>query len=148
MATWWEQEISPEWLADRTEIMDLLHREVRLQQVVKLVGPDALPDTQRFVLEACTLFKNAFLQQNAYDKIDTFSTIEKQAKMLHIITMYWKRGYDAIKRGVVLTRLRKMKVYQDIVKMKFTVPNDNLSGLDKIEARLERAMDQLEALHA
>ncbi|MBN2316955.1 MAG: V-type ATP synthase subunit A [Sedimentisphaerales bacterium] len=148
MATWWEQEISPEWLADRTEIMDLLHREVRLQQVVKLVGPDALPDTQRFVLEACTLFKNAFLQQNAYDKIDTFSTIQKQAKMLHIITMYWKRGYDAIKRGVVLSKLRKMKVYQDIVKMKFTVPNDDLSGLDKIEARLERAMDQLEALHA
>ena len=148
MASWWEQEISPEWLADRTEIMDLLHREVRLQQVVKLVGPDALPDTQRFVLEACTLFKNAFLQQNAYDKIDTFSTIEKQAKMLHIIVTYWKRGYDAIKNGVVLTKLRKMKVYQDIVKMKFTVPNDNLSGLDKIEARLERAMDQMEALHA
>jgi len=148
MATWWEQEISPEWLSDRTEIMDLLHREVRLQQVVKLVGPDALPDTQRFVLEACTLFKNAFLQQNAYDKIDTFSTIQKQAKMLHIIAMYWKRGYDAIKRGVVLSKLRKMKVYQDIVKMKFTVPNDDLSGLDKIEARLERAMDQLEALHA
>ena len=148
MSTWWEQEISPEWLSDRTEIMDLLHREVRLQQVVKLVGPDALPDTQRFVLEACTLFKNAFLQQNAYDKIDTFSTIQKQAKMLHIIVTYWKRGYDAIKRGVVLTKLRKMKVYQDIVKMKFTVPNDDLSGLDKIEARLERSMDQMEALHA
>ncbi|MFC1635655.1 V-type ATP synthase subunit A [Planctomycetota bacterium] len=148
MASWWEQQISPEWLADRTEIMDLLHREVRLQQVVKLVGPDALPDSQRFVLEACTLFKNAFLQQNAYDKIDTFSTIEKQAKMLHIIATYWKRGFDAIKKGVVLAKLRKMKVYQDIVKMKFTVPNDNLAGLDKIEARLERAMDQMEALHA
>jgi V/A-type H+-transporting ATPase subunit A len=148
MASWWEQEIGPEWLSDRTEIMDLLHREVRLQQVVKLVGPDALPDTQRFVLEACTLFKNAFLQQNAYDKIDMFSTIQKQAKMLHVIATYWKRGYDAIKKGVVLAKLRKMKVYQDIVKMKFTVPNDNLSGLDKIEARLERSMDQLEALHA
>jgi V/A-type H+-transporting ATPase subunit A len=68
--------------------------------------------------------------------------------MLHIIVTYWKRGYDAIKRGVVLTKLRKMKVYQDIVKMKFTVPNDDLSGLDKIEARLERSMDQLEAIHA
>ena len=148
MALWWEQQISPEWLSDRTEIMDLLHREVRLQQVVKLVGPDALPDSQRFILEACTLFKNAFLQQNAYDKIDTFSTIQKQAKMLHIIVTYWKRGYEVIKKGVVLAKLRKMKVYQDIVKMKFTVPNDNLSGLDKIEARLERSMDQLEALHA
>jgi len=148
MALWWEQQVSPEWLADRTEIMELLHREVRLQQVVKLVGPDALPDTQRFVLEVCTLFKNAFLQQNAYDKIDMFSVVQKQAKMLHIIVTYWKRGNEAIKNGVVLVKLRKMKVYQDIIKMKFSIPNDDLSGLDKIEARLERSMDQLEALHA
>ena len=148
MSSWWEQEISSEWLSDRTEIMELLHKEVRLQQVVKLVGPDALPDTQRFVLEVCTLFKNAFLQQNAYDAIDTFSTVQKQARMLHIIVTYWKRGSEAIKGGVTLVKLRKMKVYQDIVKMKFSIPNEDLSGLDKIEAKLERSMDQLEALHA
>ncbi|MFH1717546.1 MAG: V-type ATP synthase subunit A [Planctomycetota bacterium] len=148
MSSWWDQHVSSEWLADRTEIMDLLHREVRLQQVVKLVGPDALPDTQRFVLEVCTLFKNAFLQQNAYDKIDTFSIVQKQAKMLHIIVTYWKRGSEAIKNGSTLVKLRKMKVYQDIIKMKFSIPNEDLSGLDKIQARLERSMDQLEALHA
>ncbi len=148
MASWWTQQVGPEWLSDRTEIMELLHREVRLQQVVKLVGPDALPDSQRFILEICTLFKNAFLQQNAYDKIDTFSTVQKQAKMLHIIVIYWKRGSEAIKKGTTLIKLRKMKVYQDIAKMKFSISNENLSELDKIEARLERSMDQLEALHA
>jgi len=148
MASWWEQEVDPQWFADRSEIMELLHKEVRLQQVVKLVGPDALPDTQRFVLEVCSLFKNAFLQQNAYDKIDTYSTVQKQAKMLHIIVAYWKRGSEAIKNGATLIKLRKIKVYQDIVKMKFTIANEDLSGLDKIEARLERSMDQLEALHA
>jgi V/A-type H+-transporting ATPase subunit A len=148
MASWWQQQVGEEWQADRTEIMDLLHREVRLQQVVKLVGPDALPDTQRFILEVCTLFKNAFLQQNAYDKIDMFSVVQKQAKMLHIIINYWKRGYEAIKNGATLIKLKKMKVYQDIIKMKFSIPNEDLSGLDKIEARLERSMDQMEALHA
>ncbi len=148
IGTWWEREVDPQWFADRTEIMELLHKEVRLQQVVKLVGPDALPDTQRFILEVCTLFKNAFLQQNAYDKVDMYSTVQKQARMLHIIVTYWKRGSEAIKNGATLVKLRKMKVYQDIVKMKFSVPNDDLSGLDKIEARLERSMDQLEALHA
>ncbi len=148
MASWWTQQVGPEWLSDRTEIMELLHREVRLQQVVKLVGPDALPDSQRFILEVCTLFKNAFLQQNAYDKIDTFSTVQKQAKMLHIIVTYWKRGSEAIKKGSNLVKLKKMKVYQDIIKMKFSIHNENLSELDKIEARLERSMDQLEAIHA
>jgi V/A-type H+-transporting ATPase subunit A len=148
MASWWTQEAGSEWLSDRTEMMELLHREVRLQQVVKLVGPDALPDSQRFILEICTLFKNAFLQQNAYDKIDTFSTVQKQAKMLHIIVTYWKRGSEAIKKGSNLVKLKKLKVYQDIVKMKFSIHNENLSELDKIEARLERSIDQLEALHA
>ncbi len=148
MSIWWEQQVSAEWKIDRTEIMELLHKEVRLQQVVKLVGPDALPDTQRFILDVCNLFKNSFLQQNAYDKIDMYSTVEKQAKMLHIIVTYWRRGSEAIKKGATLVKLRKMKAYQDIIKMKFTIPNDDLSGLDKIEAKLERAMDQLEALHA
>ena len=147
IVSWWSEQVGPEWLADRSEIMGLLHKEVRLQQVVKLVGPDALPDSQRFILEICTLFKNAFLQQNAYDKIDTFSAVEKQAKMLHIIVTYWRRGSEAIRKGATLIKLRKMKVYQDIVKMKFTIHNEDLSSLDKIEARLERSMDQLEALH-
>jgi V/A-type H+-transporting ATPase subunit A len=148
IVSWWSQQVGPEWLADRAEIMELLHKEVRLQQVVKLVGPDALPDSQRFILEICTLFKNAFLQQNAYDKIDTFSAIQKQAKMLRIIVTYWRRGSEAIKKGATLIKLRKMKVYQDIVKMKFTIKNEDLSMLDKIETRLERSMDQLETLHA
>lgn len=145
---WWEQQVSMEWAADRTEIMDLLRREVRLQQVVKLVGPDALPDTQRFILEVCTLFKNAFLQQNAYDKIDAFSVVRKQARMLRLIVAYWKRGYEVIQQGATLIELKELKAYHDILKMKFSIPNDDLSGFDKIEARLERALDQLEALHA
>ncbi|GAJ07777.1 unnamed protein product, partial [marine sediment metagenome] len=76
------------------------------------------------------------------------SVVEKQAQMLHIIVTYWKRGLQAIKNGTTLIKLRKIKVYQDIIKMKFSIPNENLSGLDKIEARLERSMDQMEALHA
>ena len=148
ISSWWSEQIGPEWLTDRAEIMELLHKEVRLQQVVKLVGPDALPDSQRFVLEVCTMFKNAFLQQNAYDKIDNFSVIQKQTKMLRIIVTYWRRGSEAIRKGATLIKLRKMKVYQDIIRMKFVIPNEDLSGLDKIEARLERSMDQLEALHA
>lgn len=145
---WFRENLGEDWEKDRNEIMTLLHREVRLQQVVKLVGPDALPDSQRFVLEVCSLFKNAFLQQNAFDKIDMYSTLEKQVKMLHIILTFWRKGSEAIKRGVTLLKLRKMKVYADIARMKFTVPNEDLSELDKILARLERSIDQLESIYA
>ena len=145
---WWEQNINSEWIEDRREIMELLLREQKLQQVVKLVGPDALPDSQRFILDVCKLFKEAFLQQNAFDDVDRYSTVEKQVRMLHIIVTYWRRGSAVIKKGTTLIKLRKLKVYQDIVKMKFTVSNDDLSALTKIEARLERSMDQLESIYA
>jgi V/A-type H+-transporting ATPase subunit A len=144
---WWEQHAGPTWADERAEIMELLQKEVRLQQVVKLVGPDALPDSQKFIIEVCTLFKNAFLQQNAFDDIDRYSNVEKQMKMLQIILIYYRRGAESIKRGVTLVRLKKLSVYQDIVKMKFNIPNDDLKLLDKLTAKLERSLDQMESVY-
>ncbi|GAB1455595.1 hypothetical protein MASR2M48_09020 [Spirochaetota bacterium] len=145
---WWEERVGSEWASLREEIMELLQKEVRLLQVVKLVGPDALPDSQRFVIEVCTMFKNAFLQQSAFDDIDRFSSVEKQLKMLTIIMEYWHRGQGAIKRGVTLVKLKRVKVIQEIIKMKFTIPNESPEEFDKILARLERGIDQLEAIYA
>jgi len=143
MGRWWEENVSSTWAKDRAEIIDILQREVRLQQVVKLVGPDALPDTQQFILEVCTVFKNAFLQQNAYDKVDMYSVVEKQIKMLHIILRFWNLGSEIIKKGATIIKIRKMPVYQDIIKMKYSVPNDNLSLLDTIESKLETSFNQM-----
>ncbi len=144
---WWEERVGAGWKDDRREMLDLLQREVRLQQVVKLVGPDALPDSQRFIIEVCTVFKNAFLQQNAFDDIDRYSTVEKQQKMLALILLYWRRGNESIRRGVTLLKLRRMKVLQDIIKMKFSVSNEDLDAIDKLAARLERSIDKLEAVY-
>lgn len=148
ISDWWEQNVDSEWTQNRTEIIELLQREVKLKQVVKLVGQDALPDSQRFIIEVCTLFKNAFLQQNAFDEIDRYSTVEKQTKMLDIILLYWRRGSQALRRGVTLPKLQKMKIYQDMMKMKFSIPNDDLSELDRLKARMERSLDQLESIYA
>ncbi len=140
VSIWWEQHAGSAWAVDRREIMDLLQREVRLQQVVKLVGPDALPDSQRFILEVCTLFKNAFLQQNAFDDIDRYSGVEKQQKMLALIVAYWRRGHVLIKGGTTLVELKKARVLQDLIKMKFTIPNESPEQFDQLEARLEKTL--------
>lgn len=144
---WWEAHAGATWASDRQDIIDLLNKEVRLQQVVKLVGPDALPESQRFVLEVCTLFKNAFLQQNAFDDVDRYSTIEKQLKMLSLVLTYWRRGSEAIQRGVPLVKLRKMKVLAEISRMKFSIDNDHLEEIDRLAARLERSIDQQESIY-
>ncbi len=144
---WWNDQVGQSWKENRREIISFLQREVKLQQIIKLVGPDALPDSQRFIIEVCTLFKNAFLQQNAFDTIDQFSTVEKQLKMMEIILLYARRGASAIKNGVTLLNLRRMKVLQDIIKMKFTIRNDDTRSFDKISVRLERSIDKLEAIY-
>ncbi|HRZ90888.1 MAG TPA: V-type ATP synthase subunit A, partial [Spirochaetia bacterium] len=145
---WWEEHAGASWAGERREILELLQREVRLQQVVKLVGPDALPDSQRFVLEVCALFKNAFLQQNAFDDVDRYSSVDKQLRMLSLILVYWRRGAEAIKRGVTLVKLKQMKVLSDIIKMKFNIRDEGAAEFDKLQARLERSLDQLESIYA
>ena len=67
--------------------------------------------------------------------------------MLDIILTYWERGSEAIRKGATIVKLRHMKVVQDIGKMKFNISNDDLTGLDKLQARLERSMDQLGAIY-
>ena len=140
---WWNENGDPEWTELRNEILDLLHRESRLQQVVKLVGADVLPDSQRLILDVCTLFKNTFLQQSAFDQIDMYSTVPKQVKMLKIIVTYYRMGRDAIKKGATLIKLKRMKVVTEIARMKLSVANDEVEKLDALQERLEREMRRL-----
>lgn len=147
VAPWWEAQGEGSWKESRTEIMELLQREVRLQQIVKLVGPDALPDSQNFIIEVCSLFKSAFLQQNAFDDIDRFSTVSKQIRMLQLILTYWHLGSEAIAKGVTMVKLRRMKVIQEIARMRFNIGNDQIEELDRIAVRLERSMSQLGGIY-
>lgn len=140
---WWNDHSEGAWYKSRQKIMDLLQKEVRLQQIVKLVGPDALPDTQNFILEVCNLFKTAFLQQNAFDDIDRFCSVEKQVKMLSAILAYYDKGSEAIAKGVPMVKIRRLKAVQEMARMRFTVKGDELDVIDKIQVRLERAIDQI-----
>ncbi|MDT4762010.1 V-type ATP synthase subunit A [Sphaerochaeta sp. PS] len=140
---WWNEHSDTTWQTNRQRIMELLQKEVRLQQIVKLVGPDALPDSQNFILEVCSLFKTAFLQQNAFDLIDRFCSVKKQVRMLDIILEYYQRGSEAIAKGVPMVKIRRLKVVQEMAKMRLTIENDDLQAFDKLQLRLERSVDQL-----
>ena len=144
---WWNDHSEGTWYASRTQIMDLLQKEVRLQQIVKLVGPDALPDTQNFILEVCSLFKAAFLQQNAFDEVDRYCSVEKQVKMLSVILAYYQKGNEAIMKGVPMVKIRRLKAVQEMARMRLSVSNDDLEAIDRIQMRLERAIDQIGGIY-
>ncbi len=140
---WWNEHGDPEWSTLRNEIMELLQKEARLEQVVKLVGADVLPESQRLILEVCTLFKNTFLQQSAFDEVDMYSSVEKQVKMLKLIVTFYRKGQEAIQKGATLIKLKRMKVVEDISRMKFSIPNEEAGKLDELQIRLEREMARL-----
>lgn len=148
VAGWWSEKTNGEWRELRAGIMSVMQREARLERVVKLVGADVLPDSQRLVLEAAALFKNAFLQQNAYDAIDAYCGAEKQYLMLKIIVTYYTRGGEAIRRGATLASLRKMKVMRDVMQMKFECGNEDVARLESILTRLEKSIDELASIFA
>ncbi|MBN1242866.1 MAG: V-type ATP synthase subunit A [Spirochaetales bacterium] len=141
---WWEERVGPEWTADRAEMVGLLRKEVRLLQVAKLVGSDALPDSQRFVIEVCSLFKDAFLRQDAFDEVDRYTSPEKQARMLALVLLYWRRGSLAIKKGATFVELRRLKAVRDIVSARYAIAEGDSKAFDRVAARLERAIDDLE----
>lgn len=143
IAGWWQENSGGEWMDLRRRIMDLLQQETKLQQVVKLVGPDVLPDTQRIVLETCTMFKNAFLQQNSFDKIDMYCTPEKQVRMLQIILEFYDLGLANIKKGANIHQIKKLEVTSDIMRMKFSVSNDEVEKIDAIRDKLQNSMRRI-----
>jgi len=140
---WW-QKVNPSWAPVREKALDLLKREQKLSQIVKLIGPDALPDNQRLVLLTAEMIKNGFLQQSAFDDVDMFSVPDKQVRILKLIMDFHDRAHAIIQLGAPLLKIRELSCQERIVRAKSGIPNDELSRLDDIEALMAREMDDLE----
>ena len=143
VADWW-QELDPEWARNRQRIVELLQREDRLQQIVRLVGPDVLPDAHRLVLLAAEVIKNGFLQQNAFDPIDMYCLPRKQAALMRLILELYDRASQLVAKGVPLPRIHELPCINEIVRARSTVPNDRPEELDAIRDRMRAQLDGLE----
>jgi len=144
VAGWWREQVGMDWYSMRNEAMGILSEESRLGQIVKLVGPDALPDEQRLVLETARLLREGFLQQNALDDVDAYSTIQKQIRMLDLILHFHHRALVIVKRGATIAVIHKLPVVDTLIRMKGEVKNDELDKLSSITKEIDEQMDQLE----
>lgn len=140
---WWDS-LDSRWAEIRLKALELLKKEQRLEQIVRLIGPDALPDSERIVLTAADMIKNGFLQQSAFDDVDMYSVPEKQISILLLIMEFYERGCAVIKNGTPLTAVVSLPIKDEIVRLKSSVPNDKLERMQEVEARLEEQMGNLE----
>lgn len=110
----------------RIKYLDLLHKEAKLNEIVMLVGEDVLPDDERLVLEICRVIKVGFLQQNAFNPIDTFVPLEKQFEMLKTIDNLYEKGKEALKLKIPISVIKNDKLYAKVINMKYDIENENL----------------------
>ena len=107
-----------DWKEMRDRTMYLLQKEIELQEIVQLVGPDALPESEKAILEVTRMIREDFLQQSAYDKIDSFCPLEKQYWMLKVILTFYDRTSEAMGKGVSLNKIMKLPLKAEIGRMK------------------------------
>ena len=143
---WWDK-LDPRWASIRLEALDLLKREQRLEQIVRLIGPDALPDTDRLVLVVAEMIKNGFLQQNAFDDIDVYSVPEKQILILQLMMSFYKKSLSLIKQGAPLLKLTALSIREEIVRIKTSIPNDKTDDIRDIEKRMDDEFASIERVY-
>ena len=107
-----------DWKVMRDKTMYLLQKEVELQEIVQLVGPDALPESEKAILEVTRMIREDFLQQSAYHEIDSFCPLEKQYWMLKVILNFYERTGEAMSKGVALNKILKLPLKAEIGRMK------------------------------
>jgi len=138
---WFTQSGFIDWKEMRDLTMYLLQKEVELQEIVQLVGPDALPESEKAILEVTRMIREDFLQQSAYHEIDSFCPLDKQYWMLKVILNFYERTGEAMNKGIALNKILKLPIKAEIGRMKELREVDavrNLMGeIDKKIAAVE-----------
>ncbi|OPY22119.1 MAG: V-type ATP synthase alpha chain [Methanomethylovorans sp. PtaU1.Bin093] len=135
LSGWFAENVAPDWTALRDNAMDLLQRESELQEIVQLVGSDALPEDQQLVLEICRMIREYFLQQNAYHPVDTYCSFDKQYKLLKAISKYSDMATTALTAGVPMKDILSLQSKDELAKVKFEEDFDK--ALDAVLKKMD-----------
>ena len=119
LSRYYDEKVSPEWNPLRSWAMEVLQKEAELQEIVQLVGSDALPDEEQVTIEVARMLREIFLQQNAFDPVDTFCDMTKQFDILKAIKFYSDQAYTALKAGVITSQIVGLKAKNDLPQIKY-----------------------------
>jgi V/A-type H+/Na+-transporting ATPase subunit A len=143
MNDWYKNNISSDWIKRRQEALEILQRESELQEIVQLIGYDALPEPEKGILDTARSIREDFLQQSAYDEVDTYSSIKKQYVMLSIILEFGKLEAEAIKKGILSSKVGSLEVRKQISMIKWTKEGEIDELINHIKINMKQQFDKL-----
>ena len=143
MDEWYKHNISPLWTALRKEALGILQRESELQEIVQLIGYDALPEPEKGILDTARSIREDYLQQSAYDEVDTYTSIKKQFLMLSTILEFGRLEADAIKKGVTSTKISSIGTRKDLSMIKWTKEDGVEQQVEEIKINMKNQFKEL-----
>jgi len=143
VSKWWTENISPDWYKLRAESYNILQREDTLKEIVRLLGPEALPDEEKLILEIARMIKIGILQQNSFDKVDTYNSPEKQLKLVKLMVKFYNESLKSLKEGVSLADIRTMPILPSLLKAKFEIPDEQIAKLDELTKNMDIQFEQI-----
>lgn len=144
MGAYLDRQLQVEWSKNVTTAMRMLQKEAELSEIVRLVGIDALSDKDQLLLKITKSLREDYLQQNAFDAVDTFTSREKQFEMLQTILLFHDEGQKALELGAYLTEIYQgtERLRDKIARMKY-LPEDDLEGIRKLESEIKDTMKEI-----
>ena len=133
IAKWWTENINSDWLSLRSEAYGVLQREDTLKEIVRLLGPEALPDEEKLILEVARMIKIGLLQQNSFDDVDTYCSPQKQYKLLKLLVEFYRRGQHALKEGTSLADIRALPAVSTLLKARMDIKDNEIPKLDQLD---------------
>ena len=145
VSKWWTDNISPDWYKLRAESYNILQREDTLKEIVRLLGPEALPDEEKLVLEMARMIKIGILQQNSFDKVDTYCGPEKQLKLVQLMVKFYNESLKSLKEGISLSDIRSLPIIPSLLKAKFEIPDEQVSKLNELESKMDTQFKEIKS---
>ena len=125
---------------DRQQLQSILSEETKLMEIVKLMGSDVLPDSQKLIIEIAKVVRVGYLQQNAFHPDDTYVPLEKQFKMMEVILYLYKRSLEVVSMNKPMRLIIETGIFDKVIKMKYDVPNANLEIFDEYYTMIDNAL--------
>jgi len=140
---WYDENVDPRFMDYRSRLLKILQEESKLTEIVKLIGSDMLPDDQKLVLETGKAIRLGFLQQGAFHPVDTYVPLQKQFMMMEVILMLYERAYEIIRRGVPIAQIKNTGLFDEIIKMKYNIKNDEPERFEELKKRIADSLNGL-----
>ena len=143
MESWFNSNVEEDWMTTRQELMSLLQEEASLNEIVKMVGMDALSPRDRLKMEAARSIREDFLHQNSFDEIDTYTSLKKQYYMMKLVYAFYEEGAKALDGGASISNLVNAQVRERIGRFKYTHEDAIDEEYEKISAELGKEISSM-----